>query len=903
MRQRLELYIAGQKADIGTESPVLFNYTVEELRNPTVVKNAYSQQMKLKGTPANNRIFQFYFRADATPGGFNPSKRVPFSIFADGGRTVEAGYVKLNSISVKGNDVEYAVTLYGGLGGFLYSLQYNEDKVKSFADLQFTKENGDDIDLGFTIDRAAVAEAWQNAYTAASKWSLINFAPCYQGIPDKFDAGRALVKAAKYGLETQKTEDGKQYTARNGFAMIDLPEDMTEWQVKDLRSYHQRPVLSVRALFRAICNPANNGGYNVELDSNFFSEFNQLFYSAWITLKKLTSLTLQKIYGTYDSGRVETSTEIISFPTDAPADSTGAALITAGISQFNVPDSVAVGTDLYWYAIEHGAIQDKRVTRGIIMQAVGYDAEGNAICGSKVVAFGPDGLGGGWSCKQFCQSAGYTPVYDTGEGDDMYAQYIEGHFTVTAASVAEWSGQAASLNIESTGRVSFFRIYATRVIIVDNYSSTWPYLQTVGGGYSTLDTDRVDVDSAIVYGEVTYNYETSGAVRSGTELTQAMYLSDTMSPAEFLLSYCKRFGLSIRVENDRKLVHIEKRSTTYEDDTVTDISDRIDRSRAVEVTPVPFDAQKFELSETDAGAGYAKDYKNRFGIEYGAKRLNTGFEFNADVKKLLDSSKFKTAPEVKTRDLCFLNVTNPGQTPSTYPAVFLNSGLKYHLFAANNRDTDELVVPSVPATVVYEYWDPDYKTYDDIPRLQLCDNDGKGIDGDGVLVLYQGRRNLPEGFYLSDDMGEMYFGNNENPCWILEARDAFGPSADARLMAPGFGRFRYGDSRHTQITETVELGMPLELDIPDVTIMADIDVYAGFWARYMSDRYSPRTKVMTCYVYAEGMRFDASSLRHFFWIDGARWVLNKISDYDLNGNGLCKCEFVQVQDINNYVIQ
>lgn len=214
---------------------------------------------------------------------------------------------------------------------------------------------------------------------------------------------------------------------------------------------------------------------------------------------------------------------------------------------------------------------------------------------------------------------------------------------------------------------------------------------------------------------------------------------------------------------------------------------------------------------------------------------------------------------------------------------------------------NELDVPPVPSTAVYSYWDTTFKTYDHASRLQLCDDDGKGLDGDGVLVLYQGADTLPEGFYVSDDLNEMYLGNSENPCWILQAADAFAPSPASSLRAPHFGRFLFADYTRARITACVEFGMPSEVDIPGVAIAPEIDVYALFWARYMSDRYSPGTKVMTCYVYTGGIRFDADALRRFYWIDGAVWALNKIQNYDLNGDGICKCEFVQVQDMQNYV--
>ena len=891
--QRIELYIGEVRVDLGNQNPVLFNYTVEELRNPSIMKNSYSQQLTLPGTAANCRAFQSYFRLDAAPGtAFNPSRRVPFTIYADGGVVLESGYCKLDSASSKGGVAEFKVTLYGGLGGFLYSLQYTDEKTRSLADLLYKDGEGNPVDLGFTINRAAVAEAWANAYTEASKWSCINFAPCYNGFPDKFDAGRALVKAANYGLET--SAEAGAYTARNGFVEVELPGDMNEWQVKDLRSYLQRPVISARAVLRAICDPANNGGYRVDLDGRFFSIYNQHYYSVWMTLKMLTKLSRSVTTESHTAGRMTSRVEQAA--TYGIGLGTGSKVITARVRPsaflYDPADVPAGTTTLQWGA--KNETQSPPLCNGLMFQAVAYDSANNPVAGSKIVGCTATGdYGQGTTAASFAAATGFVPVYDDGSGDDKYGELYKSDFAIDATGSCQWNGPALELSIQTAVPVDHVIVYATKVQINTAWTIGWDTLFPI----PTRVLENTPVRTAYWETEFEWQFTKDAEVRTGTDVSQAMLLSDTMSPAEFLLSYCKRYGLAIRVENDRKVVHIETRAKQYENQNVFDLADRVDRSKDVSVVPVPFASEKLELKEDGIGAAYAEDYKARFGVEYGAKRLNTGFEFNADVKQLISGSKFKSAPEVKARDLCFLNVTNPSR-----PAVFLNSGLKYHLWAANNRDTTELVVPYVPSTAVLVYWDDDYKTYDDVPRLQLCDGSGKGKDGDGVLVFYQGLRALPAGFDVSDDIDEMYLGNKEKPCWFLEAKDAFGTLPETPVLAPCFGRFRYGDSRHTQITEMLEFGTPMEVDMPGATILPEIDVYRVFWANYVADRYNPATKVMACTVMAAGIPdFGAAALRRFFWIDGALWVLNKISDYDINGPGLVKCEFVQVQNIANYV--
>ena len=195
MRRKISLYIGDQLADLDDQSFILFNYQMDDLSNPTIVKNSYSQQITLKGTPANNRIFGDYFRTDrmvANTGGqtgvdFNASQKVPFTIYNETSEILESGYVKLDSISRQRQDIQYKVTLYGGLGSFFYALSYDENGNKrTLADLDYLGTDSPDTELNFIINAETVHEAWrrlQEDTTESSIWDVINFAPAYNGIP------------------------------------------------------------------------------------------------------------------------------------------------------------------------------------------------------------------------------------------------------------------------------------------------------------------------------------------------------------------------------------------------------------------------------------------------------------------------------------------------------------------------------------------------------------------------------------------------------------------------------------------------------------------------------------------------------------------------------------------------
>ena len=189
----LSLYISERKVDLPENFSILFNHTLEDRTNPTVVKNSFSKTLELPGTDGNNKIFGTFFRNDryqiygTTDWGasFDPSKRVPFAIYENSDLVID-GYCKLDKVKRTGEQVLYYVSLYGGLGEFFYNLTYRSDGVeKKLSDLDFGE------DLGFKINKDAVKSAWDTLGTATdNKWQTINFAPTYNGIPNDFSAER-----------------------------------------------------------------------------------------------------------------------------------------------------------------------------------------------------------------------------------------------------------------------------------------------------------------------------------------------------------------------------------------------------------------------------------------------------------------------------------------------------------------------------------------------------------------------------------------------------------------------------------------------------------------------------------------------------------------------------------------
>ena len=126
----IHLYIGDIEVEFEATPEILYTYQVDELTNPTIVKNSFSKTITIKGSKSNNHLFGHYWNVERVQVGgtsnassvyFNASKKMSFSLYV-GTELYESGYVKLDEVRRVNGDYEYDITLYGGLGDFFYNL-------------------------------------------------------------------------------------------------------------------------------------------------------------------------------------------------------------------------------------------------------------------------------------------------------------------------------------------------------------------------------------------------------------------------------------------------------------------------------------------------------------------------------------------------------------------------------------------------------------------------------------------------------------------------------------------------------------------------------------------------------------------------------------------------------------
>ena len=937
--KNVRLFIGDKQVDFTTEPDILFNFNVGDLSDPTAVKNSFTKQIQIEGTQHNNDLFGDIWQLDrATQTGnlaytgiyFNASKKVPFQLF-NNGEVYQEGYCKLDNIERQYQKIVYTVSLYGGLGEYFYNLMYvdtdeasGENTKKTLADLDFGK------DLSFTINKQTVKDAWTDLGTNAnSKWQIVNFAPAYNGYPEDFSADKALVNVRSNPyFDTSKTSGGTTYGSYGGYEMAALPQQYTDIETRDLRSYLQRPVIRMKSIIDACCNPNNNGGYTVYKDPLFFNDNNPYYEKTWVTMPMLNE------YEYVTSSVISGYSPTITVTRGTPTGNSSVAYNVAGIEEtvqkvtLNVKPTLSISSQyekLYsaqivnwktpsrwldpftYVASESGVMQ---ILGGIGVQARAY-LNGKIVCSSDWVVFETRVEG-----KYYVPGArdGKKPKYIFGYWDGS----IAGSYIFKKEDTLETVGANLTLNLNNRPYDSIKIVVetlcndsseGTRLFDTVKYTNSsrkqdnCRFTGILQNNYDAMDIAFVDAE------------QTEYSSLSDREIPQDLLLDTKNSPADYLLSFTKMFGLYFLKEPDEKKISILTRHTFYHRNEIKDLTGLIDRSKAMTITPVVMDTKWYDWKQEMVESMYADNYNKTTSMTYGMKRINTGYEFNAEAKNLYDSNIFNGCVEALEKSRMY-SMAISGDTTDTGATLtckqWMVDGFDLTMYQANYDPDDD----TNNKTLVTKYDElkglqpinaPKWPFYDLFPKAQFRDEDNGSVAGENVLLFFLDKisTTTTEGvnlrYWLTDDLPIMLTLNDNSPCWLYTTVSADTAGKTIALPVTSIPRFgRYVADENTNVIQwSLDFGEVRQLYIPSYSSEANSTIYNNFWKSYIEDLYDVDTKVVEAYVRLT-FKPSESLMRDFYYFDNSIWRINKISDWNLIKEDTTKVQFVKVKDINNY---
>ena len=960
MTKEVKLFINSQEVEFASSPDILFTFQVDEMTNPTVVKNSYSKSLVIPGTKQNNRIFGGIWNVERVQDimTFNPSKKAPFTIYHNG-EIYQTGYVKLLDISINNNKIEYNVSLFGGLGDFFYSLMYSssddvgESEKKKLRDLHFgtnptATTSADEFD--FQINKDTVLDAWSHLSggTSESMWNTINFAPLYNGLADGFDSDKVLINTVGNSkIKQSYVSGGTTYTPYENYVLADINNNYTEWQMRDLRSYLQRPVIRVKDIIGAICKPENNGGYEVELDPEFFSSGNPYYWKSWMTLPMLSNLdydstkesasgsaSVNKMTQYYPSGYRYQQQEwfsISGMPEDAKSYNVSVDVDIQAILDSAYTSSLVTGStttaetntiDITSYSYPDNV----NYPSAIAVQLVAYDSDGRVCGGSDNIWItgvyqhrSPGGGGGNTRPGGGNTRPGgnirpqpsnvipsmadlkITPVFENAN-----TQQLLSYFNYVGDNKTRWQlSSGVSLTIKNVKKAWNVRLVLTKVnnspsaTAHDYYSRVLfqPYYTNTGvlmHRITLMDKFNVIVNSA----EVTFN--TNETIRSGSKFKKAQLLNTDYTPADWLLSYAKQFGLYFSKDKNENKIYIRTRKSFYDGNTIIDLNKMIDNSKQRTINPIVFDAKWYNWQLEQENSTFSKIYQDTYGVKYGSQKVNTGYNFDGNDNDLLNGNIFKGAIECLERSDMFTYTGN-----DTIDKPWQYQGFSYNLYSSTDiEESTEITVPATTRLNKLKSFQT-LKFYDLFSKVQLHDDSNKPSDGSKILLFFdtfvptKSKVNGDDiNYWLTDDNNAMAVLNEDTPCWLYTLQ----PTNEATPITsiPHFGRYLINDSQNI-ITSSWDFGNVRQLYIPDVYSTQNATIYSQYWKKYISDLYDIDTKKLTCYVTFKGKPTE-EWLRYFYWFENAIWRISKIIDHNVASNGSTKVEFIKVQDITNYTV-
>lgn len=946
MKADIHLFIEDKEIEFNKDPQIVFNYKLSEITNPTAVKNSFSKSITIEGTPTNNDIFSNIWSIESYYNGynFNHNKKTSFVIYINGS-IYEQGYVKLDNVTTKNNNVEYSISLFGGLGQFIWNLAYADgegNSKRTLADLSYATDYYSEPNLDFNITKETVWDAWNtlmgnpnavydekdvnrpNNYLYDDKWQLFNFIPMCNGVPNDFDASKVMINinGIPEGI-IQSAKDG--YLSVNGYTLGEASEDMTEWETRDLRSYLQRGAIKMDRIIEACCQPSNNGGYQVKLDNHFFNSTNPYYADAWVTTKMCSEMELENGTSTVVDNatlvkRGNTSYYDIRYDVPTLSKSTN---MDMSMKITFMPDTASTAdlymSGVYEYDEKDGRGSIRRLAykndSGILIQLFAMDAADRIISYSKAYLLA-EVNNSAFKENFYIYDGDYTFIQGKFKKNgllyefcDMNNNFISLNFSLIKA--VEFDHLV--LNIQTgckedsiyTQRKRFTK--ETKLFKTRNYYNKKSFDYDEAMSYLGLTNGLVDYP-IVSFSVLVNDYED---LISGSKVTKDKLLASDKTPADYLLSYCKMFGLHIFQDPMEKaddtnlypkgVIHIMDRNSFYKRDEIVDISKLIDYNKGVQMTPQmagnKFYSFAVDQIDSDAAESYKSTYKNNFG----EKIVNTNYEFDSSTKKLYDGNVFKAGIMVREKDKYF----NHTRFSIDIPAYGYN-GLTYSLYKGD--DTLELeVTPKKLDSYPINIFGLDY--YDNFPKLQAHSKDNESSDGSNVLMFYRGNI-FTEGsqrmvdYWLTDDIAEMALLNDGAPCWIMtlsDKNDAGKTIAYKINQFPYFSRYITYGGQEGIITHSWDFGGSQTTYIPNTYNSDEMGIYDRCWKKYINDMYSINSRKLTCWVNLTE-KPNVNWLRRFYWFSNSLWRINAIIDWNMSIDGLTKFEFIKVQDTANYAL-
>ena len=379
----------------------------------------------------------------------------------------------------------------------------------------------------------------------------------------------------------------------------------------------------------------------------------------------------------------------------------------------------------------------------------------------------------------------------------------------------------------------------------------------------------------------------------------------TPTPYDFLINLSRMFNWKFLADNNGKKVYIYSSKNFYQN-IVTNIEDKLDFTKyTIKPTTAEHKYYSFVLDQDDT---YAKKlWESKYGNTYGMNVHKTRYEFAKDTHNILENCEFKQAIPWRLSSVYFNRDIDGWPTPTL--------GNKYTVSLFKGSDSKEFQYTGYLSTTLIDgKKNISQNTYDAYPKLCCFDSDFSPVDNDNCLVFYD---RLTFDSYDYKQVTNVQVSNNieickelnDNNCYYLcKGQDVYSSKYNTKKstvayiagnQVPCFSNRFYYDGNiyfYSYKDEKNDITMNMK---NLYGISKTYNLYDLYFKSEYSDMYAKDAKIIKIkYKLNEDPK---EAMRKFYKFSNGIWILNKVTNWSPKHNNYTECEFLKINDINNYI--
>ena len=863
----IRLFLENHEVELDKNVQFAITKQFEDVTSPADIKNDWSKTVEIPFTQHNNKIFGMLFSTDRliVDGNsklmgvyFNPYKKVDFRL-QWGSAIIMQGYAKNINVVKTATGGHYNITLNGELGKIFQEMKKitfdnNTEDTKYLIDGSKYANglvNKELVKQCFETEQNTL-ELYTNEDAEYSITDILGFVPnnsFVKGFDYKsYEYTDYRMKQFSTELEEIVDSDGNPTFAN--FTGVEpataVGDGLLPRQLGEYRSYLQLPYIYWNKLFQIFTEKTKEvTGYDIELDSLWFNELNPYW-----------SKIVYMLSGFYEENKEESTFALIQTNK----------YFRGGLTTYSTDDTPAILSNYgFWTTVDGTEILDTN-DDFFIEDNKEYTFTVNPLNFEIRTIYG-----GNVKCiinpkQAFFIDLQFKHKY-TGEIETIPLYCITDNSVVTSYSGYEMirTGEFSVENIESNNwwvyRIDLPEIVRKHTFAIANEYRYFNVEYTIRQldmkdnyqNYRFLETDE--------YGNTkTSNQNTVFLLNynSGADTLKLEWLADTIRSKYYftlntlwnneynvfneILKYCKQYRIGVFCDDINKKLVFKPLSIYFNDYKILDWTDKLDMSREYHIQPITFENKYLLFNYKDSEVGLLKDYKNRYGVNYGEYKLTTDYNFNSETKYLLKDVHNSLA-----------------YTPNVLPySTLLNCDLIYII-------PNEIFVSNI-------------------------DEKNNNVDIFGSFYFNCGLKEFDSELgtvYVSDDTE---FQKSSN----VFAYIRFNSNRRTQVTKYHYldnvldGKLLYYSKPYVNYT------------INKDSYSKANGIYENFWENYLNERYNKQNKIVTCYLHLTPYDIANFKYNHFVKIYNQLYMVNKIYDYHIDENISTKVDLITIQDISGY---